>query len=303
MNFDSDVFRSFILKTDLFGALSYIKQFPEKRELFERYRLLFEEEKYISYDADEKVNEILLAYQQYYRDVFYLCIDKERAEGRLRLRLIDLLGVEDRNIKLCDLEQTLLVDLFHERGLYFLGGKTGGCYGPYVWRTVETVSYDVELPDRVQRYSVNLLDGFLMRSWVDYLTFGEMGTGGWANGDGCINCVRSSWDLDSESFRVSLLKHEAQHVVDLEADKDMSSENLEYRAKLVELIYSCERNLLQEFARVADASDRHNGHAMAAYRIMKNFSNALGVDAVDPSKLSVSQIQSVAKELFDRDAR
>ncbi len=165
-------------------------------------------------------------------------------------------------------------------------------------RTTETVSYDVELPDSIQNYSVKLLDGFVMRSWIDYLSFGEIGTSGWANGDGFIHCVKSAWDFESESFRVSLLKHEAQHAKDLEMDKDMSSENLEYRAKLVELIYSKERNLLRKFAGEADDSHKDNGHAMAAYRIMSGFADALGVDHIIPSSIPVDQIQTVARMLF-----
>lgn len=98
---------------------------------------------------------------------------------------------------------------------------------------------------------------------------------------------------------MSLLKHEAQHAKDLEMDKDMSSENLEYRAKLVELIYSTERNLLQKFAGEADNSHKDNGHAMAAYRIMNGFATALGVKEIQPEIISIDQIQTIAKALFE----
>ena len=93
---------------------------------------------------DAELNEILLAYQKYYRDAFYLCIAKEQAENKLKERLAKLLNIADEHIALCELEQKNLVDLFESRGLHFLGGKTGGYYGPYIWRTTETVTYDVE---------------------------------------------------------------------------------------------------------------------------------------------------------------
>ena len=57
-------------------------------------------------------------------------------------------------------------------------------------------------------------------------------------------------------------------------------------------IYSRERNLLKEFAQEADPIDMENGHARAAYRIMKGFSEILGTDAVDPARLSIEQIQT-----------
>ncbi len=303
MVFDCDLYYGYIIKGDLLSAITYIKQFPEKSDHYNRFASVFEYEQYISYEVDAELNEILLAYQQYYRDAFYLCINKEQAENELKERLAKLLGIINEHIELCELEQKHLVDLFESRGLHFLGGKTSGYYGPYIWRTTENVSYDVELPDGVQNYSVKMLDGFIARSWIDYLSFGEIGPGGWADGDGYINCVKSAWDIESESFRVSLLKHEAQHARDLKMDKNMSSEDLEYRAKLVELIYSNERNLLQSFAAEANPADKSNGHAMAAYRILKGFADMLGVDEVQPERIQLEQIQTIARVLFEKSMR
>ena len=293
------IYYGYIIKGDLLGAISYMRQFSDQLALYNRFVSVFEHQQYISYDVDAELNEILLSYQQYYRDTFYLCIAREQAENRLKERLANLLGISDEHTELCDLEQKNLVDLFESRGLHFLGGKTGGYYGPYIWRKNETVYYDVELPDGFQNYSVKLLDGFIARSWIDYLSFGEIGPGGWADGDGYINCVKSAWDFESESFRVSLLKHEAQHARDLKMDKNMSSEDLEYRAKLVELIYSNERNLLKSFASEASTADKSNGHAMAAYRILQGFADVLGVDEVNPERIQLKQIQAIARALFD----
>lgn len=302
MSFDHDIYYGYIIKGDLNAAISYVKQFPEQIDLYNRFMDVFEHEQYKIYEVSADLNRILTDYQQYYRDVFYLCIAKERAALALRDRLAAHLRICE-DFELCDLEQNCLPTLFHSHGLHFLGGKTGGYYGPYIWRTTETATYDVELPDGAQTYAVKLLDGFITRSWIDYLSFGEIGTGGWADSDGCINCVKSAWDFESESFRVSLLKHEAQHAQDLELKKNMTSENLEYRAKLVELIYSAERNLLQTFAQEADDADTTNGHAMAAHRIMKDFADSLSIDEIDPTAMPVEQIQIVARKLFEQDKR
>lgn len=83
----------------------------------------------------------------------------------------------------------------------------------------------------------------------------------------------------------------------------MSSEDLEYRAKLVELIYSTERNLLCSFAQEADNSDKNNGHAMAAYRIVKGFTDLLKVDDIQPATISIEQIQTIARTLFENSVR
>ncbi len=297
MVFDADVYIGSILKGDLHGAIRYVKQCPEQISLYEQLISRFELAQDCTYDVDDGLQSILHAYQQYYRDAFYLRIGKALAADRLRDRLEDALGLAGTKATLSNLEQGPLPELFRSRGLHFLGGQTGGWYGPYIWRTTQTVTYDVELPDGTEPYTVKLLDGFLSRSWIDYLSFGAVGTGGWTDRDGTIHCVSAAWDFGSESFRVSLLKHEAQHARDLRLDPHMSSEELEYRAKLVELIYSRERNLLVPFAQEADSSDSCNGHAMAAHRIIRDFAALLGVEAALPA-IPTEQIRSAARILF-----
>lgn len=299
MDFRTDKYYGYIIKGELKNAMNYLRQFPEKNVLYHRFSSIFEHEQYVRYDVNEKLNQVLLAYQRYYRDVFYLLQEKKQAEKGLQERLKNCLGLVEKEIELYDMEQNQLVALFAEHGLHFLGGKTSGYYGPYIWRTTETVSYQVALPSGMQSYFIKFLDGFLTKSWVDYLSFGEIGSGGWSDGDGYINCVQSAWNVDSESFRVSLLKHEAQHAQDLKRNPQMSSENLEYRAKLVELMYSTERKLLPVFAQEADASDKNNGHAMASYKILENFANTFGVEGVALEKIPVEQVQRIARTLFE----
>ena len=117
-------------------------------------------------------------------------------------------------------------------------------------------------------------------------------------GDGIINCVKGSYDMESENFQVSLLKHEAQHTTDLAAYKNLPSEVLEYRAKLVELIYSRERNLLVRFLDEADRSDPNNGHALASARLIEDVSRTLGRKPGELAALSVEEVRAVARELF-----
>lgn len=298
MTFDENTYYGYILKGDLHGVINYIRKFPEKAGLYRRFLAIFEDEQYISYDVDGDLNKILIIYQQYYREVFYLGVGKSRAAENLKIRLAAFLGLADEAADQEKIERRL-TEVVQQKGLHILLGKTSGYYGPYIWRTTETVSYGVELPAGIQTYSVKLLDGFITRSWIDYLSFGQMSPGGWTDGDGVIHCVKSSYDFDSESFRVSLLKHEAQHARDLAMDPTMSSVSLEYRAKLVELIYSIERNLLKEFAQEADPSDQSNGHAAAADRIVKGFCRLLGMDAAALDALPMEQIQRTARILFD----
>ena len=125
---------------------------------------------------------------------------------------------------------------------------------------------------------------------MDYLTFGRVGTGGWASPDGTINCIAQTYDFESERFLVSLLKHEAQHAVDMKRFPEITPAELEYRAKLVELHYSGNLDLLQEFLSTADASRANDAHATASARIKREFA--------DTDQTELPCIQARALELL-----
>ena len=296
--FDREVFYGCLLRGEVTDAMGYLAKFPEQAELYQKYVSLFEQEEYLTLETDNFLNEILLIYQQYYRDIFYLHTDPERAEETMKGKSFRLFAIDDPEQSFGEIEETYVAKAFQHKNYCFLGGRTGGFWGPYIWKTTESKTYDVELPDGVQPYTVCFLDGFLVKSWLDFVSFGEISTGGWTDGDGIIHCVKSSYDLEGESFTVSLLKHEAQHAMDLSNYGQMSSEDLEYRAKLVELIYSEERNLLRQFALEADTSKESNGHSLAASRIVKGFEKKLGMDAEKIDALSIPEIQRVSRELF-----
>ena len=299
--FSKEIYYGFILRGDLRGLLGYLRQFPEQTELCERFAAVFERAQYVDYPISGALNGILRQYQRYFRDVFYLGFDRAQAAEQLRRGLTGLLGMTT-DIPLDDLEQQHIPPAFERGGLHFLGGRTSGYYGPYVWRTTTPASYAVELPEGVQRYTVNLLDGFLLCSHLDYLSFGEITPGGWTDGDGVIHCVKASYDLGSEAFQVSLLKHEAQHAMDLARNSTLSSAVLEYRAKLVELIYSHERRLLPEFAQQADASDPANGHSLAADKIIRGFTEKSGKTPDALVSMPLPQVREIALSLFEDSA-
>lgn len=96
--FDAGLFNNELIKGNLRAAMSYLSRFPEQSELYARYTALFRDEKYLTYEADPELNEILLCYQQYYREVFYLEQDPEEAARRLWSRLAELIYSRERNL-------------------------------------------------------------------------------------------------------------------------------------------------------------------------------------------------------------
>ena len=280
--------RRFFLNGDIKGAIAYMRAHEEFKDILPAYTAIFEDGEYRTFEVPDALNDILRQYQIYYRDVFYCGLPEAEAADKLRARLKALLHLPDAGEELLT---ERLRSAFEAEGYHALFGKTQGYYGPYIWRDTVPTVYRVELPGGTAEYTVNILKGFVFRSWMDYLTFGRFGTGGWASPDGTINCIAQAYDFESERFLVSLLKHEAQHAVDMKRFPAITPAELEYRAKLVELHYSGDLGLLQKFVSEADESRADDSHAAASARIRHEFADT------DPADLSA--IRARALELLE----
>ena len=280
--------RRFFLNGDIKGAIAYMREHEEYKDILPAYTAIFEDGEYRTFEVPDALNDILRQYQVYYRDVFYCGLPEAEAADKLRTRLKALLHLPDAGEELLT---ERLRSAFEAEGYHALFGKTQGYYGPYIWRDTVPTVYRVELPGGTAEYTVNILKGFVFRSWMDYLTFGRYGTGGWTSPDGTINCIAQAYDFESERFLVSLLKHEAQHAVDMKRFPAITPAELEYRAKLVELHYSGDLGLLQKFVSEADESRADDSHAAASARIRREFADT------DPADLSA--IRARALELLE----
>ena len=278
----------FFLNGDIKGAIAYMRNHEEFKDILPAYIAIFENCEYRTYEIPDILNDILRLYQVYFRDTFYCGLPETEAADKLLTQLKALLDMPDA-------EEALLTEqlqsAFEAEGYHALFGKTQGYYGPYVWKDTVPAVYSVELPEGTAQYTVNILRGFVFRSWMDYLTFGRFGTGGWASPDGTINCIEQAYDFESERFLVSLLKHEAQHTVDMKQFPGITPAELEYRAKLVELHYSGDLGLLQKFLSEADEKRTGDSHAAASVRIKREFA--------DTDQTNISVIRTRALELLN----
>ena len=277
----------FFMNGDIKGAIAYMREHEEFKDILPAYAAIFEDCEYRTYEIPALLNDILRLYQIYYRDVFYCGLPETEAANKLLRQLRILLDMPEADEALLTAR---LQAAFEAEGYHALFGKTQGYYGPYIWKETVPTVYRVALPDGAADYTVNILKGFVFRSWMDYLTFGRYGTGGWASPDGTINCIEQAYDFESERFRVSLLKHEAQHAVDMKRFPGISPAELEYRAKLVELHFSSDLSLLQKFLSEADERKTGDSHAAASARIKRGFADT------DPAELA--DIRSRALELL-----
>ena len=134
-------------------AIEIMCDLPEYEKEREQYIDLFENEHYRQYEVDGILNEILLAYQQYFRDVFYCNSDEEIAADKLIRKLCQTFSISEKEK---DALEDRLQELFEQKGYHALFGKTQGYFGPYIWKDTVPTSYQIELPEGVEQYTVKV---------------------------------------------------------------------------------------------------------------------------------------------------
>lgn len=232
---------------------------------------------FASPSSDEWVRDVLESYFNYFLNIDEK--DPVTTKKELRAALKALVPVGKRQS--LDKMESYLFDEFHRKGYFFLGGMTGPYYGPYLWKRTEKRVYEVELPDRRENVSVFFMYEFLIRSWMHYQTFGKHGTGGWVKRDNApwedgLYCVADSYDLEHLDidlvFQISMLKHEAQHFADKSDYPGLCDADLEYRAKLVEMIYFTDMKYrFVDVVREANPT-KTDPHRYASHRILQEIS-------------------------------
>lgn len=272
--YDKYEFGSYLVKGQLHEAINYLSKFSDKKDWLEKYINIFEKGQYYKRTDNEVLGCIDQIYQNYYRKVLWKKHSNEDAKKTLFHELWLFCGSKANLSKDENIEDEV-EKIVNSEGYEYLGGRTLGFYGPYIWEGSTKVTYEVELPSGIEPYTIIMMDGFISRSWLDFISFGNTGTGGWVGEDGTLHCVRSAYEIESEEFNVSFLKHEAQHAHDKRKYSDTTSVDLEYRAKLVELIYWSSDEKIKDIYREADNSNPDNSHSVAAYKIINEMSRKI----------------------------
>lgn len=149
--------------------------------------------------------------------------------------------------------------------------------------------------------NVVFLEDFIELGWLHYATFGKHYVGGWAKSD-ALYCVARAYRRGGDRFHASYLCHEAQHYSDYKRFPKLQQQDLEYRAKLAELIASKRPGkLIKKFS--SEAKDNKQlPHSYAAFCLLKNFEQR----RLDPRSIKRSAVASLSahsKALRERGAR
>lgn len=288
-------FGAYLVKGQLHEALNYLSMFPEKNDRLETYINIFEKGQYYRRTNNEVLGDIDRIYQNYYRNVFWRNISNEEAKKSLFHELWLFCGSKSNLSKDHNIEYEI-AKMVKAEGYEFLGGVTQGFFGPYIWESSTKVTYEIELPSGIEPYTIIMMDGFISQSWLDFISLGNTGAGGWVSEEGTLCCVRSAYDIESDEFNLSFLKHEAQHAYDKKRYLNISAIDLEYRAKLVELIYWPNEEKIQEILRESDNSNPNNSHSVAAYKIINEMSQKIfKSEYVNDEKVWIAKVDNVKK--------
>jgi hypothetical protein len=187
-------------------------------------------------------------------------------------------------------------------------GKTGGIYDLLLWRKHTDTTYNISLGNEAVNVKLFFMEDFVSLGWMEYATFGYQYPGGWATKE-ALYCVKQAYDVNSESFKISYLKHEARHFADYKLFPKLSSADLEYRAKLTELIF-LKKNLYNIVNYFIDNANEKSGnsHLIAHYYLIGHlskslFRNGFENDINNWKKIPVKKINRESKKLLKRNTR
>ena len=116
-------------------------------------------------------------------------------------------------------------DELKAHGCYAAIGKTGAFYDLLLHQKETEVHYPVTTPEDTLEVKVVFMDSVICNGWEGYATLDTYFPGGWATRD-ALYCARSTYDLNSEHFAVSYLKHEGKHFADYERFPKLQSPDL-----------------------------------------------------------------------------
>lgn len=161
-----------------------------------------------------------------------------------------------------------------KEGYYALYGKVGKLHDLLIWQTQKDSIYTFSIRSEELSVKVVFLEDFITRGWVYYATVKES-IGGWAESD-ALYCVKESYDIESDWFKIHYLAHEGKHFSDYKTFPNLSGYDLEYRAKLTELSVAQETlyELIEQFINISNY-ESENQHPLANYFVIKNLSTAL----------------------------
>lgn len=283
-----------------------------KRKMYARF--VTKEEVFENTSGNKIINDISNIYREYWRVELMKPKPESRTDSTLYNNIADYILSNKltelskdslrKNIK----DDSVLKGLIEKEGFKVDFKFRNGFQELFIWNKESTEKYEVILPKDTVKTTVVFIESYHINGYDEFATFGDSQVGGWAIKESAtLYCNKGSYDLNSETFEVSYLKHESLHFTDLNNYPNLSSADLEYRSKVIELMYCTEGTVydrISEFVSAANKADRDNGHPYANYILIQNMSKLLfnsdfNSDLNQWEKVSVEKINKAASSLYE----
>ncbi|MDA9262108.1 hypothetical protein N9P38_01965 [Flavobacteriales bacterium] len=283
-----------------------------KKEMFARF--VTKDEVIENTSGNKIVFEISNIYREYWREQLLIENKEERTDTTLYIKLTNyLISNNLTTISRDSLSKTIKNDSEMKRIIESQGFKTkfmyrNGFQEIIIWDDETVNQYEVMLPKDTINAKVIFIENYHLNGYDNYASIGSSKVGGWAIKESAtLYCNKGEYNLTSEKFKTSYLKHESIHFTDLNDYPNLSSADLEYRAKIIELMYctkSTIHDIINDFIHAADSSQRTHSHPYANYSLIKNlskqvFNSEFESTASKWKKVDAEKINEAALKLYE----
>ena len=277
-------------------------------------RFVSREEVFENTSGNKIVNDISNIYREYWRVELMKPKPKSRTDSTLYNNIADYLLSNKltslskdslrKNIK----DDSVLKEIIEKEGFKVDFKFRNGFQELFIWNKESTKKYEVILPKVTIKTTVVFIESYHINGYDEFATFGDSQVSGWAIKESAkLYCNKGTYDLNSETFEVSYLKHESLHFTDLNNYPNLSAADLEYRSKVIELMYCTEETIydrISEFVSGSNKASRDNSHPYANYILIQNlskliFNSDFNSDINQWKKVSVDKINKAASSLYE----
>ncbi len=256
-----------------------VKQKVKKKGYYERF--LYRTENFDFNTSDPEIIDMYKRFQNYWNSILMEKVDQKLADSLFRDEMNFFLKKhykpEFTMDKIDEDNYALFQSYFKDKGMNGIAmGKTGHLYDLYLWKNEEEIIYDIALPEgQTVKVPIMFMKDFISNGWAHYTTFGHSFSGGWATPNKLF-CVAESYDKTTENFTISYVSHEGQHFSDYKLFPKLKQADLEYRAKLTELVLS-KNGVYHVISKFIGHSknDKSQAHPYANYMVIKLLSSEI----------------------------
>lgn len=283
-----------------------------KKKMYARF--VSKEEVFENTSGNKIVNDISNIYREYWRVEMMKPKPESRTDSTLYNNIADyvlsnkLTNLSKDSLRKNIKDDSILKNIIEKEGFKVDFKFRNGFQEIFIWNKESTKKYDVFLPKDTVKTTVVFIESYHINGYDEFATFGDSQVGGWAIKESAtLYCNKGTYDLNSETFEVSFLKHESLHFTDLNNYPNLSSADLEYRSKVIELMYGTEESIYDKigmFINGANEANRDNAHPYANYILIQNmskmiFNSDFNSDINQWKKVSVDKINKAASSLYE----